>query len=322
MIGDHVVARRLLAFSLRFRQFFGRGFERAEKIGFENRVHALHHAGDAFESHAGIDRRFRQFLARAAIVELLVLHEHEIPEFKEAIAVLILRTWRAAEDVVPAIDKDFRAGTARAGVTHRPEIIRGRDADDLVVAEARDLLPKCGGFIVIVIDGDEQLIFRQRKILGDQRPRSVNRAFLEIVAERKVAEHLEEREMARGVADIVEVVVLAASANALLARRRAWVRRLCSAGEVVLELDHARVGEEQGRIVLRDERGRTRQLVAARVEEVQKLSANVVDAGHLISSQICVWLGILYRACERQAAGRPGLHLRLRKAGNGHASKR
>jgi hypothetical protein len=48
-----------------------------------------------------------------------------------------------------------------------------------------------------------------------------DRLFLEIVAEREVAQHLEERVVARGVADVVEVVVLAAGAHALLRGRGA-----------------------------------------------------------------------------------------------------
>jgi hypothetical protein len=43
---------------------------------------------------------------------------------------------------------------------------------------------------------------------------------LEIVAEGKIAEHLEEGVMPRGIADIVEVVVLAARAHALLRGHR------------------------------------------------------------------------------------------------------
>jgi hypothetical protein len=43
-------------------------------------------------------------------------------------------------------------------------------------------------------------------------------ASLEIVAEGEVAEHLEEGVVAGGVADIVEVVVLAAGAHAFLRR--------------------------------------------------------------------------------------------------------
>ena len=67
-----------------------------------------------------------------------------------------------------------------------------------------------------MIDGDQELVVRQAEFLGDQVPGQLDRAFLEVVAEREVAEHLEEGVMARGVADIVEVVVLAAGAHAFL----------------------------------------------------------------------------------------------------------
>src|SRR5205085_5631895 len=62
--------------------------------------------------------------------------------------------------------------------------------------------------------------------------------FLEVIAERKIPEHLEERVVARRLADLVEIVVLAAGAHALLRRRRALVRALLDAGEHVLELVH------------------------------------------------------------------------------------
>ena len=44
-----------------------------------------------------------------------------------------------------------------------------------------------------------------------------NRLLFEIIAEREIAQHFEERMMACGVADIVEVIMLAAGAHALLA---------------------------------------------------------------------------------------------------------
>ena len=44
----------------------------------------------------------------------------------------------------------------------------------------------------------------------------LDRALLEVVAEGEIAEHLEEGVMARGVADVIEVVVLAAGADAFL----------------------------------------------------------------------------------------------------------
>src|SRR5690606_25024836 len=115
---------------------------------------------------------------------LLVLHEDEVPELQEAVAVLLRAAGRAAPDVLAAVDEDFRTWTARAGVAHRPEIVRGRDADDAVVGKAGDLLPVAGGLVVGVVDGDQKLVLRQAELAGDQVPGKLDGALLEIVAER------------------------------------------------------------------------------------------------------------------------------------------
>ena len=81
-----------------------------------------------------------------------------------------------------------------------------------------------------------------------------DRLALEVVAEGEVAEHLEEGVVARGVADVLEVVVLAARAHAALRAGRAHVGALLLAEEHVLELHHAGVGEQQRRIVAGHER--------------------------------------------------------------------
>ena len=153
-----------------------------------------------------------------------------------------------------------------------PEIVRGRDADDAIVGEARDLLPEAGRLVVGVIDGDEQLVLRQPELLGDQVPGELDRALLEIVAEREIAEHLEKGEMARGVADIVEVVVLAAGAHAFLRGGGALIGPLLDAGEDVLELHHAGIGEHQGRVVARHQRRRRHDLVAVRPRSSSEMS--------------------------------------------------
>ena len=90
------------------------------------------------------------------------------------------------------------------------------DAQDLAVGKAGDLLPKLEGVVIVDIDGDQQLVLGQREVFGDQLPGELDRALLEVIAEGEVAEHLEEGVMARGVADIVEIVVLAAGAHAFL----------------------------------------------------------------------------------------------------------
>ena len=88
------------------------------------------------------------------------------------------------------------------------------------VGQARDALPQVEGLVVVVIDGDSQPVLGEAEIAGDQVPGEFDRERLEIVAEREIAEHLEEGVVARGVADVVEVVVLAAGAHAFLRGRR------------------------------------------------------------------------------------------------------
>ena len=115
------------------------------------------------------------------------------------------------------------------------------------------------------------------QLLGDELPGEANRVALEVVAEREVAEHLEERVVPRGVADLLEIVVLAAGAHALLRRRRATlaVRRILHAEEDLLELHHAGVGEQQRRVVGRDERGAGADGVALPREIVEEAGANL-----------------------------------------------
>ena len=60
--------------------------------------------------------------------------------------------------------------------------------------------------------------------------------------------------MARGVADVFQVVVLAAGAHAFLRGGGTGIGTLVEAEEHVLELVHARVGEQQGRVFMRYQR--------------------------------------------------------------------
>ena len=206
---------------------------------------------------------------RSSLRQLLVLHEDQVPDLDEAVAVLVRAARRAAGDAVAVVVEDLRARAAGAGVAHRPEIVRGRDADDPAVGQAGDLLPEPAASSSSLIHGDQQLVGRQAELLGDQVPGELDRALLEVVAEREVAQHLEEGVMARGVADILEVVVLAAGAHALLRRRGARVGALLQAGEDVLELHHAGVGEHQRRVVARHERARRHDLVAVLARSIR-----------------------------------------------------
>ena len=195
--------------------------QRPEQVDIVVVMRALHHRGDALEPHAGIDRGMRQAVTTTR--GLLILHEHEVPDLDETVAILIGRAGRPAEDVIAMIVEDLRTGTAGTGIAHAPEIVRSRDTDDPGIRQAGNLLPQVEGVIILGEHRDREPLLRQAELLRHQRPGMLDRDILEVVAEREVAEHLEEGVVARGVADIVEVIVLATGPHrhfcAVVARR-------------------------------------------------------------------------------------------------------
>src|SRR5690606_29098014 len=169
------------------------------------------------------------------------------------VAVFLRRARRATPDAFTVIVENFRAGTTGTGITHLPEIIRGigralvvADADDALNRHADILRPASVGFIVTCIDRDPELFLRDLHpvVASEEFPGKTDGIVLEIVAETEVAEHLEEGVMPRGVADIFQVVVLAAGTHATLAAHRPYIVALLATEETVLELVHAGVGEQ------------------------------------------------------------------------------
>ncbi len=156
--------------------------------------------------------------------------------------------------------EDLAARAARARVSHLPEVVGAAvrlvvaDAHDLVGGQPDHLVPEVVRLVVGRVDRDHEALRIDLQRARDEIPAEADRILLEVVAEREVAEHLEERVVARRVADVLEVVVLAARAHAALAGRRAHVVALVLAEEAVLELHHAGVREQQRRVVAGHER--------------------------------------------------------------------
>ena len=127
------------------------------------------------------------------------------------------------------VPEDLRARAARAGVGHAPEVVVAQ-ALDALERHADLLVPDLLGFVVGGVDGDPEALGIEAEDVGVELPRPLDGVGLEVVAEAEVAQHLEEREVPVGAADVVEVVVLAAGAHALLDRGGAEVRRRCPEG--------------------------------------------------------------------------------------------
>src|SRR3546814_12674427 len=86
--------------------------------------------------------------------------------------------------------------------------------------------------------------------------------------------------MPRRIADIVEIIMLAARAHAFLRRYRGAVRALLQPREDILERHHARVDEHQRRVVIRHQRRRRLDMVPRSPEIVEEGAANVVGRYH------------------------------------------
>ena len=242
--------------------------------------HILQNGRETLQAHARVDVGTREAIQLAGSVAVK-LREDEVPNLHVAVAVFIGAPRRAALNLRAAVVEDFRAGAAGAGVAHHPEVV-GHVASALVVADADDalfgdvnfVLPDVVGFVVFEVDGDPEPVFGELVDRGEQLPGPVDRFALEVVAKAEVPEHFKERVVARGVAHVVQVIVLAARTDALLRGRRA-IERLVQTQEVGLELVHAGVREEKRRIVLRHHRARLHHRVALALKEFEVSRTNL-----------------------------------------------
>ena len=167
------------------------------------------------------------FLAGSSQIELtlaqLVLHEDEVPELEEALDVVAGQIVRRAE-VEPAVEIELAARTARAGRTCLPEVVLAAEAHDLRVRHAhrlpvldRVLVRAETELVVAAEDRHPDLFGLEAEAVDRQVVAEADRLFLEVVAEAEVAEHLEHRQVAGRLADLVDV----GRAEALLAAGQA-----------------------------------------------------------------------------------------------------
>jgi hypothetical protein len=264
VIGDHLQRRRLQISdrcAARCQHGVTRGRQQLrEQVDLVVRMHVLQHRGQPLQPHAGVDTGLGQ-LVHHTVFGAVELHEDVVPDLDVAVAVLLGAARRATRHLGTMVVEDLAARSAGAGVAHHPEVVR-LIAGALVVADAHHPLgrqanlldPDIECFVVLGIHRGPQLVGRQLEAHGQQLPREGDRILFEVVAEAEVAEHLEERVVARGVAPVLEVVVLAAGADALLRGGRARVGPLARSRGTRPELVHAGVGEQQRRVVARHHR--------------------------------------------------------------------
>ena len=255
------------------------GNEALEQVDLVIGMHVLQYRRDALQAHAGVDTGLGQRREHALVVAV-VLHEHEVPDFDVAIAIRVRGSRGAARHLGAVIEEDLRAGSARTGIGHLPEIVGSTaglvaDTHDAIDRHADFLRPHVERFVVGLVHRHPQFFLGQPIHVGQQFPRIVDGIPFEVIAEREIAEHFEERVMPRRVTDVFQVIVLAAGANAALRRRGATIGFLFLAQEHVLELHHARIGEQQRRVVARNQGTRRHNGVSLGLEILQEALADL-----------------------------------------------
>src|SRR3546814_3584342 len=73
----------------------------------------------------------------------------------------------------------------------------------------------------------------------------MNRLFLKIIAEAEIAQHFKEGMVPGCITDIVQVIMLAASAHAFLGRSGRRIIALFQTGKDILERHHSRIHEHR-----------------------------------------------------------------------------
>ena len=145
--------------------------------------------------------RSRELAVGAAIVLL----EHDVPDLDEAVAFVrpvVVGTGRVRG---AGVVEDLGARAARAGRAHRPEVVfvPARDArgvePDLASPRCRCASSSEVCTVTYSLRGIEL------HNVGEKLPREADRLGLVVVAEREVAEHLEERAVPSGAADVLDV---------------------------------------------------------------------------------------------------------------------
>ena len=126
---------------------------------------------------------------------------------------------------------------------------------DAALGQADHFFPDTVSFVIILKDRNPEFFLVQFDDLGEKFPGQPDGLFLEVVSEREVAEHFKEGVVAGGVADVFQVVVLAAGPHATLGCDGPHIVALLFAHEHPFELDHAGIGEQQGGIILGDQGG-------------------------------------------------------------------
>ena len=248
-----------------------------EDLGLIHGLDTLEHAVGALKAHASVHVLLLQRNERAVGL-LLILHEHVVPDLQIASAGAVGAAVRAAGGLVgdPEHLGVRAAGAGDAGGA--PPVVLLGQVEQVIVLHAL-CAPQIGGLLVagaVLVaceHGEGQAILGQAQPLlaGQELPAPRNHLLLEVVAQRPVAQHLKEGQMA-GIANVVDV----AGADALLHVGQAMAHRVLLAHQIGNQRMHARGGEQHGGVVFGNDRRAGDHGVSLGFKELEKQGSQIV----------------------------------------------
>ncbi len=167
----------------------------------------------ALETEARVDVLRRQRGQRAVGV-LLVRHEHEVPELEKPVTARAggCAVGLAAAVLLAPVPVELGVRPTRSGATDRPEVLGRRKRND-PLARHPDPLPQLDRLFVRAelhlrvagMNRHPHPLPIELHVLLDELAGELDRAFLVVLPEREVPEHLEERQVMPVEPDLVDV---------------------------------------------------------------------------------------------------------------------
>ena len=249
-------------------------------IHIEQAANTLADNCQTLQAHASIDILLCQF-GVVALTIIIELGEHVVPHFHETVAITTgTAAGLAAAELLTTVIVDLRAGAARTGAM-LPEIILLAQAGHVLFRNTNHLGPNVPSLVIIFIhSGIHTLGFQADPLrAGQELPAPLQRLFLKVVTEGEVTQHLEVGAVAGGLTDVLDI----AGTDTLLTGADSSAGRLYLTGEVRLHGSHAGVDQQQGFIVLRDQRkaGQTQMVLA--LKKLKKHLAQFIYAIRFMS---------------------------------------
>ena len=204
---------------------------RLKDIGVVVRGLALDRTNQTLKAHTGIDHFLCQRLQRTVRLAV-ILHEDDVPDLDDLRVIFVHQlTSRHFRTLLSrtAVHVDLTTRTARTRIAHFPEVIMLVAVQNMV---GRQMFCPDRSCLVIASKSLFRRTLKDRRIevcgidlehIHDIFPREVNRLFLEIVAKRPVAQHLEHRVVIRVVSHFLQVIMLTAHTQTFLTVRHTRV---------------------------------------------------------------------------------------------------